>query len=108
MHMIWLYDDCNHFYLKFAYFPAHFNNSTNENRLFDSIYLKNMEVSYSLNKLYLSLYLSWQVLDLSKVKHFILDECDRLLAELDMRKDVQQIFMLTPHEKQVIDDVLTA
>jgi hypothetical protein len=42
-----------------------------------------------------------QVLDLSKVKHFILDECDRLLAELDMRRDVQTIFMATPHEKQV-------
>jgi superfamily II DNA/RNA helicase len=36
-----------------------------------------------------------------QVKHFILDECDRLLAELDMRRDVQTIFMATPHEKQV-------
>ena len=35
------------------------------------------------------------------MKHFILDECDRLLAELDMRRDVQTIFMATPHEKQV-------
>ena len=43
-----------------------------------------------------------KVLDLSKVKHFILDECDRLLAELDMRRDVQTIFMATPHEKQVM------
>lgn len=47
------------------------------------------------------LYGVYQVLDLSKVKHFILDECDRLLAELDMRRDVQTIFMATPHEKQV-------
>ena len=38
---------------------------------------------------------------LPQVKHFILDECDRLLAELDMRRDVQTIFMATPHEKQV-------
>ena len=36
------------------------------------------------------------------MKHFILDECDRLLAELDMRRDVQTIFMATPHEKQVM------
>mmetsp|Transcript_19286 Transcript_19286/g.18617 ORF Transcript_19286/g.18617 Transcript_19286/m.18617 type:complete len:344 (+) Transcript_19286:605-1636(+) len=43
-----------------------------------------------------------KILDLSKVKHFILDECDRLLAEVDMRRDVQTIFMATPHEKQVM------
>jgi ATP-dependent RNA helicase UAP56/SUB2 len=43
-----------------------------------------------------------KALDLSKVKHFILDECDRMLAEVDMRKDVQSIFMATPHEKQVM------
>mmetsp|Transcript_91658 Transcript_91658/g.179574 ORF Transcript_91658/g.179574 Transcript_91658/m.179574 type:complete len:418 (+) Transcript_91658:91-1344(+) len=42
------------------------------------------------------------VLDLSKVKHFVLDECDRLLAEVDMRRDVQTIFKATPHEKQVM------
>lgn len=41
-------------------------------------------------------------LDLSKVKHFVLDECDRLLAEIDMRKDVQSIFKVTPYEKQVM------
>jgi len=43
-----------------------------------------------------------KVLDLSHAKHFILDECDRLLAELNMRKDVQGIFKLTPTEKQVM------
>lgn len=43
-----------------------------------------------------------KVLDLSHVKHFVLDECDRMLAELDMRKDVQTIFKATPHEKQVM------
>ena len=43
-----------------------------------------------------------KLLDLSKAKHFILDECDRLLAELNMRKDVQGIFKLTPTEKQVM------
>jgi len=41
-------------------------------------------------------------LDLSHVKHFVLDECDRLLAEMDMRRDVQNIFKATPHEKQVM------
>lgn len=41
-------------------------------------------------------------LDLSKIKHFVLDECDRLLEEIDMRRDVQSIFRLTPHEKQVM------
>ena len=41
----------------------------------------------------------WQV---DKVKVFILDECDKMLEQLDMRKTVQQIFMRTPHEKQVM------
>jgi ATP-dependent RNA helicase UAP56/SUB2 len=36
------------------------------------------------------------------VKHFVLDECDKMLEQLDMRKDVQDIFKLTPHEKQVM------
>merc|ERR1711872_410868 len=31
-----------------------------------------------------------------------LDECDKMLSELDMRKDVQEIFRTTPHEKQVM------
>ena len=43
-----------------------------------------------------------QKMDLSKVKHFVLDECDRLLAEVDMRKDVQATFRATPPEKQVM------
>jgi len=36
------------------------------------------------------------------VKHFVLDECDKMLEALDMRADVQKIFKLTPHEKQVM------
>jgi superfamily II DNA/RNA helicase len=28
-------------------------------------------------------------LNLKNLKHFILDECDKMLAELDMRRDVQ-------------------
>eukprot|EP00341_Mesodinium_pulex_P016132 CAMPEP_0116995284 /NCGR_PEP_ID=MMETSP0467-20121206/68659_1 /TAXON_ID=283647 /ORGANISM="Mesodinium pulex, Strain SPMC105" /LENGTH=418 /DNA_ID=CAMNT_0004693563 /DNA_START=39 /DNA_END=1295 /DNA_ORIENTATION=+ len=43
-----------------------------------------------------------KALDLSKIKHFVMDECDRMLAELSMRKDVQSIFKQTPHEKQVM------
>ena len=34
-------------------------------------------------------------------EHFILDECDKMLEQLDMRRDVQEIFKNTPHEKQV-------
>jgi len=41
-------------------------------------------------------------LDLSKVKYFVLDECDQMLKAIDMRRDVQQIFMETPHDKQVM------
>jgi len=43
-----------------------------------------------------------KVLDLSKIKHFIMDECDRLLDEADMRRDVQNIFKQTPIEKQTM------
>eukprot|EP01095_Lingulamoeba_sp_RSL-Kostka_P017376 TRINITY_DN897_c2_g1_i1.p1 TRINITY_DN897_c2_g1~~TRINITY_DN897_c2_g1_i1.p1 ORF type:complete len:432 (-),score=184.00 TRINITY_DN897_c2_g1_i1:152-1447(-) len=41
-------------------------------------------------------------LKLKHIKHFILDECDKMLETLDMRSDVQQIFLKTPHEKQVM------
>lgn len=41
-------------------------------------------------------------LKLEKVKRFIVDECDQVLDNLDMRKDVQAIFRMTPHEKQVM------
>jgi len=41
-------------------------------------------------------------LNLKNLKHFILDECDKMLEQLDMRKDVQEIFRATPHEKQVM------
>jgi len=43
-----------------------------------------------------------KILDVSKVKHFILDECDKMLEQLDMRTTVQKIFKATPHEKQVM------
>jgi len=41
-------------------------------------------------------------LDLSHLHFFVLDECDQMLSSLDMRKDVQKIFRLTPHQKQVM------
>jgi len=41
-------------------------------------------------------------LDLKNLKFFILDECDKMLESLDMRSDVQRIFRMTPHEKQVM------
>ncbi|XP_054712188.1 spliceosome RNA helicase DDX39B-like [Uloborus diversus] len=41
-------------------------------------------------------------LNLRHIKHFVLDECDKMLEALDMRRDVQEIFRSTPHEKQVM------
>ncbi|KAJ3105267.1 Suppressor of the cold-sensitive snRNP biogenesis mutant brr1-1 [Phlyctochytrium planicorne] len=43
-----------------------------------------------------------KLLVLRGVKHFVLDECDKMLEALDMRKDVQDIFRSTPHHKQVM------
>lgn len=43
-----------------------------------------------------------KTLNLRHIKHFILDECDKMLEQLDMRRDVQEIFRMTPHEKQVM------
>ena len=58
-----------------------------------------------------------KALNLKGVKHFVLDECDKMLDALgmthscithydvifvDMRRDVQEIFRQTPHEKQVM------
>ncbi|ROK35702.1 Spliceosome RNA helicase DDX39B [Anabarilius grahami] len=42
-------------------------------------------------------------LNLRHIKHFILDECDKMLEQLDMRRDVQEIFRMTPHEKQPME-----
>eukprot|EP01116_Phalansterium_solitarium_P020726 TRINITY_DN61_c0_g1_i1.p1 TRINITY_DN61_c0_g1~~TRINITY_DN61_c0_g1_i1.p1 ORF type:complete len:324 (-),score=61.17 TRINITY_DN61_c0_g1_i1:1055-2026(-) len=39
---------------------------------------------------------------LKGLKHFILDECDKVLDTIDMRRDVQAIFKATPHDKQVM------
>jgi len=39
---------------------------------------------------------------LKHLKHFILDECDKMLEQLDMRRDVQEIFKNAPHDKQAM------
>lgn len=41
-------------------------------------------------------------LPLKNIKFFVLDECDRMLESLEMRRDVQTIFKKTPHNKQVM------
>jgi len=43
-----------------------------------------------------------KALKLGNLKRFVLDECDQMLESLDMRRDVQNIFKMTPHEKQVM------
>merc|ERR1719436_402682 len=41
-------------------------------------------------------------LKLDKLTHFVLDECDKCLEKLDMRRDIQQVFVDTPKKKQVM------
>eukprot|EP00933_Yihiella_yeosuensis_P074069 TRINITY_DN828_c1_g2_i1.p1 TRINITY_DN828_c1_g2~~TRINITY_DN828_c1_g2_i1.p1 ORF type:complete len:423 (-),score=121.59 TRINITY_DN828_c1_g2_i1:363-1631(-) len=41
-------------------------------------------------------------LKLDKLAQFVLDECDKCVDKLDMRKDVQEIFLATPKKKQVM------
>ncbi|KAF0993170.1 hypothetical protein HZS_7055, partial [Henneguya salminicola] len=41
-------------------------------------------------------------MSLRHVKHFIIDECDKMLESIDMRTDVQNIFKTTPRQKQVM------
>lgn len=43
-----------------------------------------------------------KALNLDKLKMFILDECDKVLDNVNMRADIQQIFKKTPHDKQVM------
>jgi ATP-dependent RNA helicase UAP56/SUB2 len=39
---------------------------------------------------------------MQNMKIFVLDECDKLLDQLGMRRDIQEIFKDTPHNKQVM------
>ncbi|KUI60157.1 ATP-dependent RNA helicase SUB2 [Cytospora mali] len=41
-------------------------------------------------------------LRLGSVRIFVLDECDKMLDQIDMRRDVQEIFRATPQQKQVM------
>jgi len=41
-------------------------------------------------------------LKLEKLSQFVLDECDKCLDKLDMRGDIQKIFVETPKKKQVM------
>ncbi|KAF2190519.1 putative ATP dependent RNA helicase [Zopfia rhizophila CBS 207.26] len=41
-------------------------------------------------------------LRLGNLKQFVLDECDKMLDQVDMRRDVQDIFRATPTQKQVM------
>ncbi|OAQ97638.1 hypothetical protein LLEC1_05778 [Akanthomyces lecanii] len=43
-----------------------------------------------------------KALRLGSVRIFVLDECDKMLDQPDMRTDVQDVFRATPHQKQVM------
>ena len=43
-----------------------------------------------------------KLMDLSHVKHFIIDECDKVLCEERMRDQAQKVFFATPKKKQVM------
>lgn len=43
-----------------------------------------------------------KALSFKSIKHFVLDECDKMLDQLDMRRDIQEVFRATPHQKQVM------
>ncbi|EME48497.1 hypothetical protein DOTSEDRAFT_67510 [Dothistroma septosporum NZE10] len=43
-----------------------------------------------------------KALRLGSVSRFVLDECDKMLDQIDMRRDVQEIFRATPTQKQVM------
>ncbi|GME77735.1 unnamed protein product [Ambrosiozyma monospora] len=43
-----------------------------------------------------------KLIRLNNVKNFVIDECDQVLEQVDMRKDVQDIFRATPFQKQVM------
>lgn len=43
-----------------------------------------------------------KALRLNNLKTFVVDECDRVLESLSMRRDVQDVFRESPHTKQVM------
>src|SRR3989338_8290911 len=46
--------------------------------------------------------ISEKALPTADIKFFVVDECDSVLDKVDMRRDVQKIYIETPHEKQVM------
>ncbi|ESX02250.1 ATP-dependent RNA helicase SUB2 [Ogataea parapolymorpha DL-1] len=43
-----------------------------------------------------------KLIRLNNVKNFVIDECDQVLEQVDMRRDVQEVFRATPFQKQVM------
>ena len=43
-----------------------------------------------------------KLINFTQCKFFVIDECDKVLGNPRMRADVQDIFIKTPHEKQVM------
>jgi ATP-dependent RNA helicase UAP56/SUB2 len=43
-----------------------------------------------------------KVIKVDNVKYFIIDECDQVLGNPKMRQDIQDVFIRTPHSKQVM------
>lgn len=37
-----------------------------------------------------------------KCKYFVVDECDQVIGNPKMRSDIQEVFMKTKHNKQVM------
>jgi len=50
----------------------------------------------------LSLLVQKKHIDLKNVKYFVIDEFDQCLSDVRMRRDVQEVFLATPREKQVL------
>ncbi|ODV82975.1 hypothetical protein CANARDRAFT_30441 [[Candida] arabinofermentans NRRL YB-2248] len=43
-----------------------------------------------------------KLIRLNNVKNFVIDECDQVLEQVDMRRDIQEVFRATPFQKQVM------
>lgn len=43
-----------------------------------------------------------KALNLKHVKYFVMDECDKIIGDLDMRNDTQEVFINTPRNKQTL------
>lgn len=42
------------------------------------------------------------IINFGKIKFFVVDECDKVMGNPGMRADIQEIFVKTPHNKQVM------